>query len=228
MNVEKNSTRWKFRLRSLLLSWLVVSLVIGRWANTAQTQRAAVANLRELAPNVRIGFEKTPCLGWLTAYLDGHYVRRVVEVQLDAPESDETSKALLRSIVSLAHLQHLQFDSPFIGDNEIMQLCKLRELRGLEIGNSQISDDGLDDLAQINLRLLRINNTPIKGHGLEYLAQIETLEVLVLIGTQIRDEDLSHLRRLPNLETVCLQDTKVTTDGAGNLQKALPNCQVKF
>ena len=49
---------------------------------------------------------------------------------------------------------------------------------------------------------------------------------MFLNGTQATDADLAHLSGVTALETLDLSDTQVTDGGVGELQKALPNCEI--
>ena len=62
--------------------------------------------------------------------------------------------------------------------------------------------------------------------GLEDLARIEGLESLKLTATDVTDNGLRLLSKLKNLKSLNLTSTNVTEVGVGQLQKALPDCEI--
>ena len=79
----------------------------------------------------------------------------------------------------------------------------LEKVTGLELGGTQITDEGLVEVAKLR-----------------------QLEGLGLTGTKIRDEGLKEVAKLQKLEDLYLNNTKVTKAGVAELQKALPNCKI--
>ena len=71
-----------------------------------------------------------------------------------------------------------------------------------------------------------LNGTQATDADLAHLSGVTALEMLWLRDTRVTDADLAHLSGVTALETLDLSDTQVTDGGVGELQKALPNCEI--
>jgi hypothetical protein len=58
------------------------------------------------------------------------------------------------------------------------------------------------------------------------LAGSKQLRILWLSGTNVGDEGIEHLKALRSLQIVHLTNTQVTREGAAELERALPRCQI--
>ena len=61
--------------------------------------------------------------------------------------------------------------------------------------------------------------------GEEYFV---TIDYVGLHNTKVTDVGLEHLEGLTNLKRLNLVNTQITDEGVKKLQKALPNCQIRF
>jgi|GEM_PF-2900875 len=96
--------------------------------------------------------------------------------------------------------------------------CVGESLRSLRLGDSNITDAGLEHLSRLpSLRVLALNNTPITDEGLRHLAGLTTLEVLHANRTRITDEGLRHLAGLTKLQVLHASGTKITDEGLPHL-----------
>jgi hypothetical protein len=95
-----------------------------------------------------------------------------------------------------------------IGDADIALLTKLTLLRALDLGNTRITDTGLNGLVPLKrLERLYLMNTRITDVGLSRLKERTALKKLDLRGTRITKEGIDEVcRELP----ACIL---VTTDG---------------
>jgi hypothetical protein len=138
-----------------------------------------------------------------------------------------------------------------LGDAEMKYIAQLTQLRALDLGYSNISDHGLENLKGLaDLRELNLSSTGITDRGLEALRPLVKLDTLYLNDVVITDEGLAHIRGMPELRTLALSGTRVTDaglkhleatkqlrfvnlgktrvteEGVKKLQKALPNCEI--
>jgi hypothetical protein len=93
---------------------------------------------------------------------------------------------------------------------------------------SRVTDAELKHLAGLKrLTTLHLDNSQVTDAGLEKLAGLKCLSVLYLNNTQVTDAGLVHLAGLNNLEFLGVYRTQVTDAGVAELQKSLPNCQIR-
>ena len=103
----------------------------------------------------------------------------------------------------------------------------LAEVKFLYLSNTQITDAGLKEVAQLQqLAGLYLRNTQITDAGLKEVAKLQKLDFIDLSETQITDEGLTELAKLQQLEKLGLEGTQVTDTGVTELKKALPNCTI--
>ncbi len=101
-------------------------------------------------------------------------------------------------------------------------------LRTLSLSYSPVTDEGLAPLrAAGRLRNLQLKSTRIGDQGLAHLAAIKSLESLQLSNTDITDDGLPSLAALTGLQQLSLRGTLVTAAGVADLQRALPNCEIR-
>jgi len=90
------------------------------------------------------------------------------------------------------------------GDAAVTYVKEMTQLRILTLSESQLTDEGLSNVEGLNgLQRLHLDNTHITDNGLKYLEGLTSLNTLLLAKTQTTDA------------------------GVSELQKALPNCEIK-
>lgn len=103
------------------------------------------------------------------------------------------------------------------------------DLEQFWLNNTKISNEGLKFLTGLTgLKVLWLNNTKINNEGLKFLAGLSGLQRLSLYKTEISNEGLQHLVGLSRLKELWLHKTRITKEGVEKLQKALPNCKIKW
>jgi CheY-like chemotaxis protein len=133
----------------------------------------------------------------------------------------------LLHLQSLSKLQELHLDHSDITDQGLKLLTALPSLEILDLKGTRITDAGLVHVGQLaGLKGLYLTRTGITDTGLEHLRSLDKLETLILWDTGIGDVGLEHLKSLRHLKEVILWNTRVTRQGAGVLQAALPGCDV--
>jgi Leucine-rich repeat (LRR) protein len=117
---------------------------------------------------------------------------------------------------------------PDATDALLEKLRGLRELRKLNLDQTQITDAGLEHLAGLSqLQELSIAYSPVTDAGLEHIKGLTELRELYLNSTQASDAGLEHLKGLSRLRVLWLHGTKFTHAGVEKLQQALPNCKIE-
>ncbi len=187
--------RWfQFRLRTLLIVFLVLSLPLSWFAvrmESTRKQREAIAAIRKAGGRVHIEGTLWSAPDWVRAVSgDGYYV----DIAVGSPDAD-------------------------FGDEEAKYFKDLPNLRGLQLGGLQITDAGLENLRGMpHLWKLYLNDAKITDAGLKHLAGLSGLRMLVIGGMPVTDTGLAHLKGLTNLEDLMLRDTLVTGAGLQNLK----------
>ena len=115
-----------------------------------------------------------------------------------------------------------------ITDAELVHLADLNGLERLNLNETEITDTGLEQLETLTgLKALDLSGTQITGKGLKHLANLTKLEYLYLAGTQVGNGDLPQLYGLSMLRHLDVAGTAVTDEGVEQIDRQLPNVQVK-
>ena len=120
-----------------------------------------------------------------------------------------------------------------LGDTEVTdvglkELAQLKSLQALNLNLTEVTDAGLKELARLkSLQALDLSDTQVTDAGLKELARLKSLQALGLSDTQVTDAGLKVLTGLKSLQTLDLTCcTQVTDAGLKELQKALPRCRI--
>ena len=106
--------------------------------------------------------------------------------------------------------------------------AQMDKLQFLYLDESTVTDTDLSRLkAFTNLWSLSLKGTRITDAGLEHLQAMIRLSNLQLSRTDVTDAGLARLKDFNRLRTVGLDGTQVTDAGVRELEKALPNLNVK-
>jgi hypothetical protein len=143
---------------------------------------------------------------------------RTAKVQLIDP-----SDAKLAEVGHLMHLKYLSFGGTrAFTDVGLAHLAGLKEMKVLNLSQSQITDAGLAHLAGMTkMNWLNLSNTQINGAGLTHLGGMAGLTCLYLDNTAVTDACAEPLASLGGLMSLYLNGTSVTPDGVGHLEAAL-------
>ena len=115
-----------------------------------------------------------------------------------------------------------------VTDKELVHLKRLTKLQDLNLSSTKVTAAGLVHLAGMNLKSLTLPKEATTDLGLKYyLAAVERPSTLSLGKWKITDAGLVHLKGLTKLQELDLHNTKITNAGIADLQKALPNCQIR-
>ncbi|HEY9401159.1 MAG TPA: hypothetical protein VIQ24_00600 [Pyrinomonadaceae bacterium] len=135
----------------------------------------------------------------------------------------------LRHIQGLTGLLGLALWETDIGDAACMYLGRMSNLRWLDIGDTQITDEGLAFIRRMPyLEELTLLNTQIGNAGLQHLAGLSKLKRLDLKRTKVSDAGFELLRKLPGLESLRITDTAISYPVYARLKSALPGCEIEY
>ena len=107
---------------------------------------------------------------------------------------------------------------PWITDAGLRELTALKQLRWLDLTDTQITDAGLAVLNELtNLEELSLANTSISTLGVKELLGFKNLETLDLFASQVTDAGLRQLQGLQNLKSLGLGHSPITDAGINEL-----------
>ncbi len=172
---DKPKRRWyQFRLRTLLLAILVLSLPLSWFAwrmKQARRQKEAVAAIYELGGYMVYegGPRIEPPSSLLRTLLGNEFFDKVEEVHLDRSEVTDTE---LGCLCCLKDAKCLWLDSDNITDAGLEHLRGLTALEDLTIFSSQITDAGLEHLKRLNnLTDLCVKGSKVTPEGVKKLQE---------------------------------------------------------
>ncbi|HZL91309.1 MAG TPA: hypothetical protein VFB96_23280 [Pirellulaceae bacterium] len=204
----------RFRLRTLLLAVLVISVALGIYVKRAKQQQQSVAAIKRLGgwayydyqlkdDNVDLQGESwVPA--WLRSKLGDDYFHTVVHVNM--VYNDDSGK---------------QIQNPNMSDEILSHLDGLPRLEMLLLHGKQASDAGLAKVGRLaNLRMLYIwNGTNVTDAGVAHLAGCRRLEYLHLSESKLGDDGMRVLSELPRLRKLSLQGNFLTDAGLAHAGK---------
>ena len=159
--------------------------------------------------------------------------REAIEGVLTTLKQDEIFKTSLMYVSQ--NSTELEFTAvslrKLLNDEGFKKLAPIAEsLIAVKIGSTAITEGALiSELPKMkNLTKLDLNQTEITDGGLDAVAQLKELQWLNLYGTKVTDAGLLKLKGLPKLEKLYLWNSKATPEGAAVLKKELPGVKVFF
>ena len=238
----KTWRRWfQFRLRTLLIAVLFLSLGLNLYTGLTRQHRAAQA-IRRIHGYVRYDYELDPQTRHLPAsqYQEAKNPKPPGPAWLRRWIGDEWADDLFANVISIrlgeSHHSSLRTRFPHndglsdVGDEAIETLRQhLRDFPKLQgvwiIASRQLTDVGMEQLKEVpQLLFLDAADARITDAGLQHIAGSRNLVFLNLTGTRITDAGMVHLRRLTELRRLILADTAISDVGLAHL-KDLANLQ---
>ncbi|MDR1384024.1 MAG: hypothetical protein LBJ67_09300 [Planctomycetaceae bacterium] len=151
--------------------------------------------------------------------LDGPYINDEVTQKLanlhklktlSFSNASITGASLTIILDNMKDLTNLTLNRCNLTDNSLDVICKMKQLKILDIRSNDVSGLGmlaladLEQLEQLDLRYC----IKIDGTALDYLSDVKTLKVLKLrSGNAITDSSLKHLEKFEKLQSLHLQDS---------------------
>lgn len=95
----------------------------------------------------------------------------------------------------------------------VANLRGLKAIEHLELGNTQVDDQGLEYLKDLTpLKFLNLQGLGISDVGLAHLKNLTALENLNLNGNRITAKGMSYLQAMTRLEGLAIRDAAITDD----------------
>ncbi len=198
-------------LRVMVVMMLVVAIPAGFLYRRYRIEHRAMAALQTR------GFRyRTAPYGpeWLTKWATQRGLP-MVEVVVSVPEmfhSDTISSDLYHPVPAGPAMRYK--------DADLSHLRGLTDLRELEIGGREVTNQGLEYLEDLTkLTKLYVLNTQATDDGLRHLQRLTRLRSLCLYRNAVTDEGLEHLRGMTQLEYLYLDDIQLTDRGLPHLAR---------
>ena len=136
----------------------------------------------------------------------------------------------IQKLVAVADLHSLIIGGAGIDNRACTALRQIRELRSLNLSETNITDRGLEELAgHPNLRVLDLGMQyeGLTPRGLRILSTIPHLQYLSFFNLKwLTDADIEVFVGFTNLRVLNVHQTGITAEGADRLRELLPNCLV--
>lgn len=247
-----SNRRLRFRLRTLLLSFGVVSVAFGNYASKLHSQRTAERIVLQANGRVRYDFQSDvleeamqmyriaqaaaqgvappklveplpPGPRWLRKIIGDDAFASIVAVRLPIPDSPQ---AAISSLSACHRLEHLTLTGPW-GSKDIRGISELKQLKRLSLSYTRnVDDEALAEIGQLKrLEILHLTGTAVTDRGMPHLARLKGLKILSLNYSNVTDQGLVHLAGLKQLQTLSLRHTNVSGRGVDRLRKHVPNCK---
>ncbi len=138
---------------------------------------------------------------------------------------DETA---LDGIANCRYLTGLSLTG--ISDDNLRHLSRLHGLKGLQIKNCRLTDEGARQLVDRfpGLTTLVISDASFSDVAVAEFARLPKLEYLVLSDLPITDAGLSELKTCASLKGVSVKNSKATTASITELRKSLTALEVSI
>lgn len=151
--------------------------------------------------------------------------RDLRELLIDHPQSVLTPQGLAQ-LQSLEKLEHLRIRGP-LADDSLKEICKLQQLRILNLPNGSFSDAGLASLLQLErLKQLRLGSPNISDEGAKTLARLQAINQIHLIDAPITDEGLAALAAIEGLESLYIDGGQFSDAALDKLFREHPKLHV--
>ena len=238
---------FQFRLRTLLLAVLVLSLALGWYVRRVELQRQAVAAVRSAGGDVFYDYElsagkldfqtKSSIPQALLDRLGINFFHAVVRVDVGSAVSNPDLQAMDRAIARLPgfpQLQHLVLADA--SDDRLQAAARLAQLERLAIFDERgrVTSDGIEELRHLpRLKHLWIEGVRgLSDETLRVVSALPELETVSMIGPMtprskqpdFTNRGLAQLARLKNLKVLRLEGCNERE--FVRLKEALPDCEV--
>lgn len=141
--------------------------------------------------------------------------------------STAVTDAGLKKLTALENLQELWLSGDFDGSG--LPSMNLSKLKVLALMHKKVTDKALEVLPGCpELMEVSLYDTSVTNAGLKTLTRCQKLISLDLRNTGVTDDGIMVLARLKGLKYLTVCETAVTRAGVRQLQRELPDCQIKY
>jgi hypothetical protein len=220
--------RVRFSLRTLLIMTLVSGIglaCLGNWMREIRAQRQIIDRLSAR------GYQISLDLDW------GMWMHTRFGMNGALAVNGIESIFLFNSEVRATDLKamgRLRFEGLYlyrcnITDDVVLQLCPNSKLNSFGATRCGLGDRTLKHLSQFDgLLTIDLCATSITDDGIGHLTRLKRLHTLSLPATPLTDKSIRHFRSMDQLELLSILGTSITPEGADELRRALPNCQILY
>jgi hypothetical protein len=123
---------------------------------------------------------------------------------------------------ALTHLESLSLQRTGIS-GRVLQDLQSAPLRNLNLSGTRIGDEDIAEVVRMkNLEVLALEDTRITGAGLAKLAGMQKLNVLNIGNCKIGDADVKHFLSMPNLRIVHAAGCRISDTAVESMKDQLP------
>lgn len=206
----------RFSLASVLLVVTVVAICLAPIVNRVHHQSRTIETIERIGGTVQYGPERARS-SRLRSLLDDDYFRTPSLIDL---QSCPATDALVEDISHLPGVLQLNVCETKITDEALRHVARMRQLKALDIGFNNITNDGLVHLAPLDeLLYLGLDVTEVNDDGLESLRELPQLHQVHLYGNNITDRGAAKLATITWICEFDLANTLITNDGLAHLAK---------
>ena len=133
--------------------------------------------------------------------------------------------ALVRA--DLDELSYLNVGRTDITDDGLRSIASLRNIQELILASTRVEGLGLAQLRGLSLRMLDLSSTRFSDAYVDKLQDLGDLQVLVASDTLLTDEAVPELGSLKNLRLLYLTKTRISNAALQSLSESLPDCRIE-
>jgi hypothetical protein len=233
---------WKqFSLRTFFIFVTIIALGVAWLVSTwkyVREQRTAVASLQKVGGNITYNYEEKgprtwtsnqpPQPEWLRKLLGPEYFDRPSKLSFknrQMPASDDW----VDDINTIGSFKTLMLWGSSVTDKSLELLAKSDQVVEMHLNDTTITNKGIMHLKKFpSMKWLLLRYAKISDEGVRHLAPLEKLKYLDLTATNVTDEIIPTLAKFKLLKRLDLCNTLLTPDGALELKKRLPNCDIDY
>lgn len=143
-------------------------------------------------------------------------------VELDVRSCPNVTTEGIEKLVEKPSLRMLKVGGQSVDHTTLKILGEIKQLSGLAIQNSNITNAGLAELVKLNLNDVTVEQcSAITDDGLKFLEGYNRLKKLTLRDLRITGDALSHLSQPDNLMVLNVAQTRVNDESLKGLTKAV-------
>lgn len=202
---------WRRRISGLLI--LVTGLLLllgGYYGVKSHRYNRALARLQILDGEITTYLIEP---SWTPTGLPGSQNLSIETEQMELIiENSRLDNADLGFLKDLAHLWVLNLWGESVNDQVLLAIPQLDSLRGLDLSDTNVSVEGLQEVLKMtpNLIYLGLAGTKLQDDDLKVLKTLPKLIFVNLSRTQVTEARLKHLQGLSSIETLYLDGTSIT------------------
>jgi hypothetical protein len=210
-----------------LIIWALVLVVIGvvlfvSFTETGQVMMGNVANKGLWVCLFGEGDEKAEFAAADELGKAGvRFIKEQTEgvTSIDFGDCPKPTAETVQQIAKLRRLSTANLSRTEITDDQLACLENMNHLSNLLISGATISDAGIAHLASLPaLQHLEVCNTKVTDAGMSDIAKISSIAVLSLSGTGITNQGIKQISHMPNINWLIIENTKVTDEGLPYLE----------